>query len=122
MKRSRSIKLLFAGGLAAGALTACGPEVARVSEQTVYPNNHQIPGAGYYHAPFRAFFPRPYNEYDAARKMYYYGGTWNAMPHYSIINVSAPTAQAVQAAQSVRTDIIRGGFGGTGSSYSSFSS
>jgi hypothetical protein len=122
VKRSRSITLLFAGGLAAGALAGCGPEVAKVSEPAVYPNNHQIPGAGFYHAPFRAFFPRRYNEYDAARKMYYYGGTWNAAPHTSIVNVSAPTAQAVQAAQAARSDITRGGFGRTGTNYSSFSS
>ncbi len=117
MKRSSSVKLLLAGGLAAGALTACGPKPARVSPESVYPNDYRVPGAGYYHAPFHAFYAQPYNFYDATRKQYFYGGQWGASPFQSVVNLSAPTPAAASLAEAARTDISRGGFGGTGGGY-----
>ena len=80
-----------------------------------------MPGAGYYHAPFHAFYPQPYNFYDAARQQYYYAGQWAATPHRSVINLSAPTPAAASAAESARTDVSRGGFGRTGTSHSIWS-
>jgi hypothetical protein len=117
VKRSSSVKLIFAGGLAAGALTACGPPPTRISTASVYPNDYQVPGVGYYHAPFHAFYPQPYNYYDPVRKQYYFAGQWGDAPHQSIINLSAPTAAAANAAEATRTDISRGGFGHTGSGH-----
>lgn len=120
MKRSRSVKRLLLGGLTAGALaaTAAGQTaVPPVTPDRFYTNDAHIPGVGFYHAPFRAFFPQPYNHYDAARRMYFYGGQWGPAPHRSIVNISAPTPEAAQRAQAMRTDIRRGGFGSTGGSH-----
>ena len=84
--------------------------------------NQHIPGAGYYHAPFRGFFSFPYNHYDVNRKQYFYGGHWGPAPHRSIVNISAPTPEAAKAAESVRTDLLssyvpRSGFGRTSNSH-----
>ncbi|HEX2748461.1 MAG TPA: hypothetical protein VHM91_10715, partial [Verrucomicrobiales bacterium] len=44
-----------------------------------YPNNHHVPGVGYYHAEHRRWFPLPWNELREA-KGYYHGGTWHPEP------------------------------------------
>jgi len=123
VKRTRQLRLiLLGGGLAAGANSACTPSLSataepRVSTESYYPNDHHIPGAGYYHAPFRAFFPYRYNHYDPATRRYFYGGQWGAEPFQSPINISTPTQQAANAAEAARATAIRGGFGSTGSSH-----
>lgn len=121
MKRSRSIRLILLGGLSAsGTLTSCAPDPnqpASFTTEAVYTNNYHVPGVGYYHAPFRAWYPLPYNHFDPSRTQYFFGGQWSATPCESIINVSAPTPQAVQQAESMRTDIVRGGFGSTSGSH-----
>jgi hypothetical protein len=115
-------------GVSVGAFSACGVQVPRpgggvtaISPETYYANDHFIPGAGYYHAPFRAFFPLAYNHYDPARKQYFFGGQWGAAAHRSIVNVSAPTPEAAAAAQAMRTDLARGGFGRTSNTHSLYS-
>ncbi len=119
MKRSRSIRLVLIGGLAAGATTGCGPSAGNlsgVSAENVYTNNHPLPhGGGYYHAPFRAWFPIPYNLYDPKTNRYYQGGRWESSPHVSITNLSSPTPDAIQLAEAAlpRASVPRGGFGGT---------
>jgi hypothetical protein len=115
VKRSRSVRRFLLGGLTVGALAAGATSEAaqRVTPESYYTNDSHIPGAGYYHAPFRAFYPQPYNFYDPQRKMYFYGGQWGPAPHQSIVNISAPTAEAARLAESKRTDIQRGGFGNT---------
>lgn len=115
MKRSRSIRLVLIGGISAGALTSCGPghQPPAVSAQNVYTNNYHVPGVGYYHAPYRAFFPLPYNHYDAATQRYFHGGLWNTAPAVSITNISSPTPEVASLAEAQRTDIQRGGFGHT---------
>ncbi len=118
MKKSGNIRLILLGGISAGALSSCGPSSgapAAISTDSVYANDYHVAGVGYYHAPFFAFYPQPYNFYDGQRRMYFYGGQWGPAPYRSIINVSSPTAQAAQLAESTRTDIVRGGFGGTSS-------
>lgn len=125
MKRSQSVKRLLLGGLTVGALGACSPGASsssssRVTTESFFANDDHIPGAGYYHAPFRAFYTYPYNHYDAARRMYFFGGQWAATPHQSIVNLSAPTPEAAAAAQAARTDnagIRRSGFGSTSNSH-----
>jgi hypothetical protein len=111
MKRSQSIRLVLLGGLSAGALTGCTQKPA-ISTENVYTNNFYVPGTGYYHAPFRNWFALPYNHFDAQKNLYFYGGQWGAQPFESITNISSPTPEAVQLAQSSRTDVSRGGFGG----------
>lgn len=44
-----------------------------------YPNNHHVPGVGYYHAEHRRWFPLPWNELREA-KGYYHGGAWHSEP------------------------------------------
>ncbi len=110
MKRSKSIQLVLLGGLSTALLTGCDQQPS-VSAQNVYTNNFYVPGAGYYHAPFRNWYPLPYNHFDAQKKQYFYGGQWGAQPFASITNLSQPTLEAVQLAQAARTDVERGGFG-----------
>ena len=122
MKRSRHVRLLLlGGGLAAGANTACSPgsgrDEPRVTAESYYTNDYYIAGAGYYHAPFRAFFPHRYNHFDAVTNRYFYGGQWGGTPYLSAINISTPTPEAAAAAEAARPAIVRGGFGGTGGSH-----
>jgi hypothetical protein len=128
VKRSRSIKLVFAGGLSAGALAGCAPSAGgppQVSTANAYTNDHFIPGAGYYHAPYRAWYPTRYNQYDARARLYYHGGRWDQLPQASIVNISQPTLEAVSRAEAVRTDVeryvSRGGWGGTSHGRSTWS-
>lgn len=118
MKRSKSIRLVLLGGLSSVALTGCS-EKPSVSAQNFYTNNFYVPGAGYYHAPFRQWYPLPYNHFDTQSKMYFFGGQWGSQPFASITNISAPTPEAVTLAQNSRTDIQRGGFGNSYGGYSS---
>ena len=113
------MRRVLLAGLSAGALgTAAAATAPLVTTETFLTNDTQIPGAGHYHAPFRAFFPLPYNHFDATRKMYFYGGQWGAAPHRSIVNISAPTPEAARQAQSLRTDHVpRSGFGSTSRSH-----
>lgn len=117
---------MLLGGLTAGALTACtaAAQLPPITPENYYTNEIFIPGAGYYHAPFQAFFPYPYNHFDTQRRMYFYGGQWGPTPHRSIVNISAPTEAAARAAQMARTDrprtstspIVRSGFGSSSGS------
>lgn len=106
---------MLLSGLSAGALgsysaSAAGPPA--ISTGGVYTNNLQISGAGYYHAPFRAWYSLPYNYFDPQTRRYYYGGQWGLEPHQTITNISAPTVQAVNQVASARTDVVRrSGFG-----------
>ena len=119
MKRSRSIRLVLLGGLSAGALAGCTPSPSTsVTATDVFTNNHYVPGVGYYHAPFRAWYAMPYNHYDPRASKYYYGGQWGAAPFESVVNISAPTHEAVRQVAAQRTDVRRGGFGGTSRGFS----
>ncbi len=123
LKRSRDIKLLLLGSLS-GALSGCDPQRGArlpLSTEAVYTNNFHIPGAGYYHAPFRAWYPFPYNHFDSQTQRYFYGGQWGTAPWRSITNLSNPTPPAVREAGALRTDIARGGFGSSSSSRSIYS-
>lgn len=63
-----------------------------------YSNNDFTPGVGYYHAPYHAWYPYPYNYYDPARG-YFAGGLWQAAPFLVGMMNSRPSADAVLAAQ-----------------------
>jgi hypothetical protein len=107
-----------------------------VDPNTSYPMNHFLPGAGYYHAPWHAWFPMPFNTYQAGRG-WFRGGQWRTTPDEDeaerreqqrtsgftatsstggrIIN-SRPSPAAVQrantgAAAQHSANITRGGFG-----------
>jgi hypothetical protein len=124
VKRSRSIRLVLIGGLTAGALTSCGPaggQKSPVSTNNVYTNNYYVPGVGYYHAPFRAWYSLPYNHFDPQKQQYFFGGNWETFPHATITNISAPTPAVAQQAQTRRTDVTRGGFGSSSRGYHTWS-
>lgn len=125
MKRSRSIRLVLIGGLTAGAAAgsiAPADAQALVSTGNVYTNDYQVPGSGFYHAPYRGWYMLPYNYHDPQTGRYFHGGNWTESPHQSITNVSSPTAEAVRAVQPevagdpvapANSGVPRGGFGGT---------
>jgi hypothetical protein len=124
VKRSGRIRLVLIGGLSAGALTSCGPSegsTQSLSGNSVYTNNHYVPGVGYYHAPFRTWYSLPYNHFDPQRQQYFQGGQWATTPHESITNLSDPTAEASRKAQAQRTDVRRSGFGSTSRHHSVYS-
>lgn len=117
MKRSKAIRLVLLGSVSAGALTACNPGGRNsISADAYYTNNYYVQGAGYYHAPFRAWYAMPFNHYDAETKLYFFGGTWAAAPCQSITNISAPSPAAAQQAQSMAS-VARSGFGSTSRSH-----
>ncbi len=96
---------MLLGSLGAGALAVSAPAAEpRVTPERYFTNDVQIPGAGYYHAPFHGFYPHPYNHYDTQRRMYFYGGQWATEPHRSIVNISTPTEDAARQAEKLRTD------------------
>jgi hypothetical protein len=116
MKRSASIRLLLLGSLSAGALAGCGSGQGGkppISADTVYADDSYVAGVGYYHAPFRGWYLLPYNHFDPQARRYFFGGQWADAPHQSITNVSSPTLAAAQLAEAQRTDVARGGFGGS---------
>ena len=117
MKRSQSIRLFLIGTLAS-SMTGCNQkELPAISADGVYTNNYFVPGVGYYHAPFRAWYPLPYNHFNPQTQRYFYGGQWAAAPFENITNISAPPPELAQLAETTRTDIQRGGFGGSSRSH-----
>lgn len=73
------------------------PAVPPVSADRIYANNEFVPGLGYYHAPYHAWFPYMFNFYDPARG-YYAGGLWQAAPFLANMLSSRPSNAAVASA------------------------
>jgi len=119
VKRSKSVKLVLIGGLSAGALAGCDSspnQPGAFRPGNVYTNNYYVARLGYYHAPSRAWFPLPYNHYDARRNAYYHGGAWSPTPQMTITNLSEPTPEALRAARAATAPagtVRRSGFGST---------
>lgn len=103
MKRSSVVGLVLSGALFAGCDAGDG---SSWEETQTYTNNTHVVGRGYYHAPFHAWYPFPYNHHDPARG-YFHGGSYSSQPHVSNITQSRPvTRRATTSSSSVR----RGGF------------
>lgn len=102
-------------------LAAAGSGTPAVRGDAVYGNDHLFPSVGHYHAPYRGWYALPYNHYDPQRRLYFHGGNWTPAPHESIINLSEPRPEALQAALAVwhqqQRHIRRSGFGSTSSSH-----
>jgi hypothetical protein len=79
------------------AAANAAPPPVPVSGDRMYANNEYIPGIGYYHAPYHAWFPHPYNYYDPVQG-YFAGGLWRAMPWVATLSPSQPSSAAVAAA------------------------
>ena len=73
------------------------PPRAVVSSAHAYTNDDYIPGLGYYHAPYHAWFPHRYNEHDADMG-YYYNGRWHSAADRSDVTTSHPDEPAALAA------------------------
>lgn len=129
MKRSAQIRLVLLGGLTAGTFGDCTTASAAqggalpLQQDAVYGNDHQASYAGFYHAPYQGWYRLPYNHYDPQRKLYFHGGNWTPEPHQSIVNLSEPRTDALQAAllawqqQQQQGTIRRSGFGTTSHSH-----
>jgi hypothetical protein len=70
---------------------------APIAADRTYNNNDFIPGVGYYHAPYHAWYPFSYNHYDPLRG-YFAGGLWQAVPFAMTMLSSRPNNNAVAAA------------------------
>ena len=137
VKRTQHISLVLSGALAMGVHSGCDSHSAQspptdwVSEDNTYTNNHYVSANGYhayYHAPYRAWFPLPYNYYSP-NQGYYHGGNWTPQPNQSPITASKPISTAARSinskagssssARSKSGSISRGGFGHSSHSSSS---
>ena len=87
------------------------------AESVATPTTFLFPARATITPPFRGWFAKPYNYYDPRNQLYFYGGQWGKLPFESITNISNPTPDAVAMAESARTDISRGGFGGSYGGY-----
>jgi len=132
------IGLPLLSGVSQCSRTADMTEEAAADENATYANNSFLPGAGYYHAPYQAWFPFPYNFHDPGRG-YFRGGQWFPTPEEEkrtmgvashpgamsgFVSSSRPTHEAVLHANAAAatyhaTTVTRGGFGGSAHSSSS---
>lgn len=117
---SLSTAALTAGD--SGAQSQSTPTRAYALQGNAFTNDHYLSYAGYYHAPYRAWFPLRYNHYDSQQQKYFHGGLWTEQPHQSITNISTPLPEAVNAAIAAQpkpppstsnTTTTRSGFGST---------
>lgn len=76
-----------------------------VAPEVEYTNDFEVPGAGFYHAPYHAWFPRKWNDYDPTQG-YFHGGTWSPQPEVSQIVQSKPTTQAAFAANALYKETV----------------
>jgi hypothetical protein len=111
MKRSAHVALVISGAI----LTGCSRsprdwDSDPVETSEVLTNNTYVSGHGYYHAPYRAFYPHPYDFYFPGRG-YYHGGTYSAMPERSTITSSSPSSGIAHSG------VNRGGFARSSSSH-----
>jgi hypothetical protein len=104
MKKSAFVGLVLSGALLSGCDSS---DDSSWGESQVYTNNQYVAGRGYYHAPYRAWYPLPYNDYDAQRRTYYHGGTYTTEPHISRVTASRPV---VRSSTSHSSSTRRGGF------------
>src|SRR5215217_2106362 len=106
MKKSSAVVLVLSGAL----LTGCdGNSSSGWGSSQTYTNNHYVVGRGYYHAPYLAWYPFPYNYYDPVRRSYYHGGNYTPAAHVSSVTASKPTARW-SPSTSQSSGVRRGGF------------
>ena len=128
MKRSQHIRLVLVGGLSTAAWAGGANEAQAQSSPTrayalqgnAFTNDHYLSYAGYYHAPYRAWFVHRYNHFDPQQQKYFHGGLWSEQPHQSFTNISTPLPDAVNAAIAAQpkppfqsSTTHRSGFGST---------
>jgi len=108
-----TVTLVLSGVLASGCDDQPGSNAASWAygdDQTIT-NNTYAPGYGYWHAPYRRWFPYPYNYFDAGRG-YYHGGFYSAEPFASPITASRAAGLSAGGRPGASGGgISRGGFG-----------
>jgi hypothetical protein len=116
MKKSSMVALVISGAL----LTSCdSSDEWSWTESQTYTNNHYVAGRGYYHAPYHAWYPLPYNHYDPARRTYFHGGNQTTVPHVSNVTASRPAVRrATSSSTRHSSSVRRGGFSSSRSSIS----
>jgi hypothetical protein len=104
-------------------LSQCGEDEDPVVDGQEYENNYYVPGAGYYHSGYHSFYPYRFNHYDVSLGGYYYGGGWHSSADTtSRLTSSVPHPSATAKANSsfrATSPSSRGGFGKSGSFFSS---
>lgn len=117
VKRSTAVVLVISGAILGGCSRREELKPAAQRESQVVTNDTYIAGRGYYHSPFHAFYPFPYN-YHSPGLGYYRGGTYHPQPD---LNVPKPTypGRSFQTAHASAQNVNRGGFTRTSTSRSS---
>ena len=125
--KSRRILLLLSGALATGlGVVGCDDHkpAQRGADGNLFSdgaynndrdreNNSYIQGIGYYHSPYHAWYPFPFNFHTAGRG-YYYGGSW----HQDAFSGPAPSASRPSAAAWMSARPAFSSLGGSARSFS----
>jgi hypothetical protein len=120
MKRSTCITLVLSGTLSSSLLNGCdaGSPSLEAEDGPVLTNNTYQTGRGYWHAPYHAWYPHPYNDYQPGLG-YYHGGSYSPSPELSSIQASRPISGVGSASASRFSTVSRGGFGQSAMAHSS---
>ena len=110
MKRSTAVALVLSGAILGGCSRREEQLKAAARDSQVVTNDTYIEGRGYYHAPFHAWYPFPYNFYSPGIG-YYRGGSYHAQPDLVVPKPSYPgKSMNAAAVSSDRENVNRGGF------------
>ena len=90
MKKSTTVTLNISGALLAGCDRYNGGGWSTNDGSQPITNNTYVAGQGYWHAPYHAWYPFPYNSYSPTLG-YYHGGLYSDAPEVSAVTSSAPT-------------------------------
>ncbi|HZM06402.1 MAG TPA: hypothetical protein VFC44_25655 [Candidatus Saccharimonadales bacterium] len=119
MRKSAAVTLILSGSLLTGCdpnRNGIAPHNADSANDAPYTNNTYHAGYGYWHAPYRAWYPYPYNYYSPGLG-YYHGGGWSSAPEESSVAASSSlvrgAGERITGARS-SSSITRGGFGSIG--------
>jgi hypothetical protein len=124
MKKSTAVTLVISGALMAGCNDQYGgngdwSSGYEQSGTNAITNNTYAPGYGYWHAPYRGWYPYPYNFYRPGFG-YFHGGNYSDEPEASPITRSFPRFTSGGGAahggswfSGSHSGISRGGFGGS---------
>lgn len=119
MKRSAVVTLVISGALLAGCddkpaynQSAYNSGDWSSNTNSAITNNTYVAGQGYWHAPYHAWYPYPYN-YFRPGFGYYYGGRYYDHPDLNPIGASTPRSFTSSGTR------VGSGYTGAGSSESS---
>jgi hypothetical protein len=122
VKRSTAVALVLSGAIFGGCSRRDEQPNAAARDSQVVTNDTYIQGRGYYHAPFHAWYPFPYNFYSPGLG-YYRGGSYFGQPDLTIPKPTYPGRSFNAAAAPAKEESVnRGGFTRSSSGSSSRSS